>query len=80
MTTKKVEAAIKRELHVLAQRSSAVERTAYCSINDVHSLAAKYDGSISDKDAETKGVLISMSIDQRFGCCVPAYQYCMKES
>ena len=65
---------------MLAQRSSAVERTAYCSINDVHSLAAKYDGSISDKDAETKGVLISMSIDQRSGCYVPAYQYCMEES
>ena len=59
---------------MLAQRSSAVERTAYCSINDVHNLADKYDGSISDKDAETKGnMLISMCIDQRSGCCVLAY-------
>ena len=60
---KKVEAAIKRELHVLAQRSSTVERIAHCAINDVHSLATKYDGSISEKDAEIKGVLISMCID-----------------
>ena len=60
---KKVEAAIKRELHALAQRSSTVERIAHCAINDVHSLAAKYDGSISEKDAEINGVLISMCID-----------------
>ena len=60
---KKVEAAIKRELHALAQRSSTVEWIAHCAINDVHSLAAKYDGSISEKDAEINGVLISMCID-----------------
>ena len=38
-------------------------RIAHCAINDVHSLAAKYDGSISEKDAEINGVLISMCID-----------------
>ena len=59
---KKVEATIKKR-HVLAQRSSAVDRIAHCAINDVHSLAAKYDGSISEKNAEIKGVLISMCID-----------------
>ena len=38
-------------------------RIAHCAINDVHSLAAKYDGSITEKEAEIKGVLISMCID-----------------
>ena len=40
---KKVEPAIKRDLHVLAQRSSTAEWIAHCAINDVYSLAAKYD-------------------------------------
>lgn len=48
---------------MLAQRSSAVERIAHCAMNDIHNLADKYDGSISEKDTEIKGVLISMCID-----------------
>lgn len=60
---KKFEAAIKGELLMLAEYTSEAERIARFAINDIHTIANKHDGSISERDAEIKNVLISMSID-----------------
>jgi hypothetical protein len=55
--------AIKAELHLIPQGACWFQKFARDALHEIHVLAAKYDGTISERDTYISGVLIAMSYD-----------------